>query len=567
MEAIVIFILSFLGINFLVFIPSWLVGLFSKIDHPQKSFFDDTTYFIFKKLLFLRFSDDCFRFILELQTLTFLLLLLHLEHTYFLKLMFVLLITLSFIYVTYISVIIKIFKKEAMLINDINFAKTGIMVFKKMIPIALVAVFLCVVIVVILSNYLSETLINSSLQIEQKWLLSIPLGLSIVLSLISVKKVNYDIYHSCVSFSVFHHLFQNLKKCHTLKSSLKTLNKEFPYAYAEKIKLKKRPNIIFIFLESYGSFVFSEPKHGEAFKKKMNSIHLSLRENGFKTVSTLSESPVSSGGSWLSHSSVLFGAKVRDIAAHEMIFSQTDYVSKLASLPKYLGSYSYKSTLTTTMSYHKNEINWEKVNNAYPFDKMMLHDDFEYIGQKVNIYGDTFTLPDEYTLNYAYDTHINKSPFFLCVNAINSHHKFVSPIKVKDHWKDYNKNGFQVTDGLKKNNLKNYFTAINYQLDYIHKFFLNNNLDDTITVLIGDHQPPFITPANIDKATPVHIISKNNDVINAFKEFNFTQGLTPTHQTQKHESLFSKLLYVLNRAYGDDKNLELPIFEDGIHLY
>lgn len=567
MEALILSILSFLGMNFLIFIPSWVIGKFSKINHKPKSFFDDSFYFIFKKLLYQRFSDDCFRLILELQVLTFLVMITNHHNVTFLKVLFNICIILSFIYVTYISVIIKIFKKEPMLINDIDFAKTGVMVYKKKIPLVLFSIIATLVLVSILGYFLSELLIENITKIDYKWPLIVLLLLSILLSFISIRKVKYDIYHSCVSFSVLNHLLYNIKKCNTLKKNLKTLNNHKPYAYTEKLKLQKPPNIIFVFLESYGSFVFSEPIYGKEFKKKMDLIHKSLTRNNYHAVSTLSESPVSSGGSWLSHSSVLFGAKVKDIAAHEIIFNQTDYVSKLESLPKYLSSQGYNTVLTTTLSYHKNEINWEKVYNAYPFNNMMLHGDFEFSGKKVNIHGDTMTLPDEYTLNYAYTSVKSEPPFFLCVNAINSHHKFVSPTRTLDHWQDYNTTDYELTDGLTKHNLKNYFTAIHYQLDYIHQFLLKQNPEETVMVLIGDHQPPFVTPANIDKATPIHIISKNRDFIEAFKEFNYTKGLFCDVINQKHESFFSKVLYVLNQVYGVNNEIETPIFEDGIHLY
>lgn len=567
MGVIIIFILSFLGINFLVFLPNWLVGLFSKIDYPKKSFFNDTPYFILKKILYQRFSDDCFRLIFEVQIITLLLLLANGTYITIFKVILNFLILLSFIYITYISVIIKVFKKEPMLINDINFAKTGLMVYKKKVPIALLGIVLVLAFVFLLSNTLIGILITSSLEINSLWPLSLVLFLSIILSLFSIKKVSYNLYHSCVSFSLVKHIALNLKKCRTLKASLKNLNNNFPYEYIKNIKLKKQPNIIFIFLESYGSFALSNTEFGTALKEKMTKISTSLKNKDIKSISTLSESPVSSGGSWLSHSSILFGAKVRDIAAHEVIFSHTDYVSKLASLPKHFEAKGYKTTMTSTLSYDKNEVDWEKVKNAYPFKDLMLYNDFNYTGKNVPIFGDRFSLPDEYTLNYAYNKLISNSPFFLSVSTINSHYSYISPIKPLNHWKDYNKTSYPLTDGLKKNNLKNYFTAINYQLDYIHNFLINHELEDTITVLIGDHQPPFITPANIDKDTPIHIISKNNDFINAFKEFNYSEGLIPKSQTQKHESFFSKFFYALNTAYGENKDLELPIFEDGISLY
>lgn len=567
MRATLFFVLSFFAINFLVFLPYWLIGFFSKIDYPKTSFFFGTPYFFLKKILYQRYSDDFFRLILELQILTLFLLIFNGSNANVFKILYILITTLSFVYIIYISVIIKVFKKEPMLINDIDFAKTGLMVYKKKIPLVVVGILVCIAVVIFLSNSLSEVLINYSSHIKYKWILSSLFLASILVSLHAVKKVRYNLYQGCVSFSLIKHIAVNLKKCITLKRSLKTLNNATPYDYIKKITLKKQPNVIFIFLESYGSFVLSEREHSIALKKKLNNINKSICANNYKTVSTLSESPVSSGGSWLSHSSILFGTKVKDIAAHEVIFSHTDYVSNLESLPTFFDTLGYKTTMTSTLSYDKNEVDWQKIKNAYPFDHLMLYDDFNYKGNKVPVFGNRFSLPDEYSLNYAYHSLLNESPFFLSVSTINSHYNYITPIKTLNHWEDYHTEDFKLTSGLKKNNLKNYFTAINYQLDYIHNFLLNNNLDDTVLVLIGDHQPPLITPPDIDKNTPIHIISKNNELIDVFKTFNFSDGLVPKHQTQKHESFFSKFLYALNKVYGENKDLEVPIFEDGIYLY
>lgn len=563
MEAILIFTLSFLGINFLVFLPNWIIGFFSKIDQASNSFFHGNPYFVLKKILYHRYSDDFFRLVFEIKVLTLLLLLGGIAYIPY----FNLLIVLSFIYIAYIAVIIKIFKKEPMLYNDFNFAKTGFIVYKKKIPLIIIGVGLVLICVSVLGHSLLETLIASSEKIEQKWPLALVFFLSILISCYSIIKVPYELYHGSVSFSLIKHLLLNLKKGNTLRKSLQSLNENFPYKHIKNIQLKKQPNILFIFLESYGSFAFSNNEYSHDFKQRMIKFNESLIANEWKVASTLSESPVSSGGSWLSHSSILFGTKVKDIAAHEVIFKHTEYVSKLTSLPKYFESEGYKTAMTTTLSYSENEVDWEKVKNAYPFENLMLINDFEYTGKKVPIFGDRYSIPDEYTLNFAYNSMLNKSPFFLSVNTINSHYNYISPITPLEHWKDYNTKNFPLTDGLKKNNLKNYYLALQYQLDYIQKFFKNNKLNDTITVLIGDHQPPLITPSNIDKTTPIHVISKNDDFINAFKTFNFTEGLVPSEQSQNHEAFFSKFLYALNVAYGKDKNLELPIFEDGINLY
>ncbi|NQX85336.1 MAG: hypothetical protein HRT67_05455 [Flavobacteriaceae bacterium] len=568
MKEIFIFIINLLAINFLCFLPYWFIGIFSKIDnYSKKSIFETSLYFALKRTIYQRFSDDFFRLLFELQALTLIVLLSEITYALYFKMIYIGFTVLSFLYIGYIATMIKIFKRDPVFINDYSFAKTGMLVYNKKLPYLLIVILVCISVVSFVSYTLAENLIAISFQMQEKWIILTILSMHLLLGVISAKKIRNNTYHSAINFSFIHHIAANFIKCSQLKKSLKKLNKNSPYNYLKQIKLKNKPNVLLIFLESYGNFALSNELYGSAFKNHLEKINTSLSKNSWKFASTLSEPPVASGGSWLSHSSILYGAKVKDIAAHEIIFTQTNYVATLESLPKFLNYHGYKTTLTSSLFYRKNSVDWEKVNNMYPYDNIMLYNDFCYKGKKIPVF-DSYALPDEYILNYAYQSTSNQTPFCLTISTVNSHYNFVSPIAPMDHWKDYNTKDFQITDGQKKNYLKNYFSSINYQFDYIHKFLLNNTLNkDAIVLLIGDHQPPFITPANIDKNTPIHVISKNNEFINAFKTFDYIKGLIPNKSTQKHESFLSKFIYALNKAYGEDKELELPIFEEGIQLY
>lgn len=568
MKENLLFLLIFLALNFIVFVPSWGIGVFSKIENSKDSFFKDSLFFILKKSFYIRHTDDFLKLVFEIQILSLVVLIFKPANTIFLKYLFLAVLIFSFIYVTYVAVITKIFKKMPNLINDVGFAKTGYVVFKKQLPFLFLGLVVMLAVVGYLGIVLIENLIDISTKIEMIWPLVLIIGLSALSGAISIKKINYNQYHNCVSFSFIKHLISNLLKSFELKRSLKHLNTSLPYAFADDINLETKPNVLFIFLESYGSFTLSNEVYQSEIKKGIEKLGETLLKNNFHAVSSLSESPVASGGSWLSHSSLLFGAKVKDTAAHDLIFGSTNYPDGLASIPKFFSKLGYKTKLASTVSHGKNEVNWSKLRNSYPFEDIMLIDDFNYTGKKVYFNGNRYTIPDEYTLNYSFDSIADNSPYFLCVSTTNSHYNFVTPTKAVNNWSDYLTEDFKLTDGHKKNSLQNYFTGMKYHFDYINTFFSNQNLENTNIVIIGDHQPPMVTPLHIDKNTPIHIISNNKEFLNAFKEFGFTDGLWPDKANNtRHESFFSKFLFALNKAYGKDKNTALPIFNDGINLY
>ncbi len=564
----VIFLLSFLSINFLVFLPGWFVSKFLKNSQTKNTFSQSNKlYYIVIRLIYVRYTEDFFRFVLEIQVLVLLALVLGLHQNFFLQLLLVVTALFSFIYNAYVLIFTKIFKRIPNLINDIGFIKKGFLFYKKTSVLTLIGVFALLALVLLLNIYLANTMLKSMEFIRLKWFIAGLLSIGIPSFLISVKRKTYDKYHNHVNISIIRHLYINIVKTITLKKSLCKLQQDYPYDYTAHIKLIDKPNIIIVFLESYGSYALTNEVYGKRLKNKLKILTKKLSDSAWNSVSSLSKAPVSGGGSWLSHSSVIFGTKISDDAAHELIFTFSDFVSKLISLPKFLQSNTYVTRLANTLSHEKNEVNWVKLKNTYPFEEIALIDSFNYSGKKISL-GGRFALPDQYALNFSYNSLKNKFPFFLMLNTTNSHYNFISPIKALDSWQDYNTQDFALTDGLKKNNLKNYFTAINYQFDYIEKFLLRKDLHNTIIILIGDHQPPVITPANVDKFTPIHIFSKNKVFTDTFESLGYYQGLVPQDKiTTRHESFFSKFLFALNKAYGENKNLNLPILENGSQLY
>ncbi|MEP7093238.1 MAG: hypothetical protein ABI793_04205 [Flavobacterium sp.] len=71
-----------------------------------------------------------------------------------------------------------------------------------------------------------------------------------------------------------------------------------------------------------------------------------------------------------------------------------------------------------------------------------------------------------------------------------------------------------------------------------------NELQDTIFVIFGDHQPPMITTDENSFKTPVHIISKNKDFIELWHQKKFSNSLiinveeTPSIDHHEMKNLF-----------------------------
>jgi hypothetical protein len=61
-------------------------------------------------------------------------------------------------------------------------------------------------------------------------------------------------------------------------------------------------------------------------------------------------------------------------------------------------------------------------------------------------------------------------------------------------------------------------------LDYVDKQLA----DRTLMVVMGDHQPaPIVTGAGTPRDVPVHVFSRDPDLVARFRDWGFVDGLTP----------------------------------------
>jgi hypothetical protein len=72
-------------------------------------------------------------------------------------------------------------------------------------------------------------------------------------------------------------------------------------------------------------------------------------------------------------------------------------------------------------------------------------------------------------------------------------------------------------------------SAIRYDLTVIAAFIRQYVKKDALIVILGDHQPNVqLTGKHQPWLVPVHVISRNTELLNPFQERGFRPGLIPT---------------------------------------
>ena len=183
--------------------------------------------------------------------------------------------------------------------------------------------------------------------------------------------------------------------------------------------------------------------------------------------------------------------------------------------------------------------------------------------------------PDQYVLKDINEEIEGRSdqPFLLFWITQNSHYPWSNVPQVVDDWRAMNDGSAGVTlfddEAMSLSSMQeNYLNAITYELSFLTDFILKEADDDAVFVLIGDHQPGYVTRRSHGFDTPVHIISKDEAFLENFAEYGFEAGLRVDNPSPaiRHEGFYSLFMRILLEHYGHGAGKLPPYYPDGVQL-
>ncbi len=349
--------------------------------------------------------------------------------------------------------------------------------------------------------------------------------------------------------------FALLKDMHQIKE-----NHSFHSALPEDVTVQSMPpNIYFFIVESYGKVLSENSAINSDYKKYMNRLYTSLLQHGWHSTSNYSKAPVIGGTSWLSALTLLSGKNISNQL--EYVYFSKNFTPDLIT---YLKQSGYHSFLLQPPTRERPGL---PVNNLYRFDTSIIYDDLHYSGRK---YG-WGIIPDQYSLEYSQKMYLQHAaqPLFLFFTMVSSHipwqisdlPPFIpdeqSPEKLLqilnstsgDKISHSNKNIPSVSSD--NDILQEYLAFIFYDLQVIENYILTHLSEDTIILIIGDHQPPVLQQNQPNYFTPVHIISQNETYLSELSSYGFETGLvksTSEDDAISHDDIFSIFFHLLQRG-------------------
>lgn len=363
-----------------------------------------------------------------------------------------------------------------------------------------------------------------------------------------------------------------------------------PYAPYRKVKLRQRPDVYLFLVESYGRVL----RHRSMRRKWRNLMHDMggrLEAQGYSAVSGYSRSPVSGGRSWVAEGNILTGLSYEYQPEHRHVMENLGQIPHLVG---FLDGQGYQTVLLAPADRPRPGV--EHVNHYY-YDHLVGFNQLQWKGPRMG-WG---IIPDEYSLTRAHETLLSKveEPLFLNFHMVSSHApwKHIPPLRA--HWKtmkapkkkkqqkkkkrkkytpssevvrrmrSYERRDAPDRRGaLKKRIGARYVAGIQYTLGTLRNYIVDHAPDGLI-IIMGDHQPPLVSPEGASFEVPVHFISKDPSLLVDAQQAGFKPGLIPLppppRAQMEHAGLLSLIVRSLARPGADPEELP-PLRRAGVPL-
>jgi hypothetical protein len=341
-----------------------------------------------------------------------------------------------------------------------------------------------------------------------------------------------------------------------------------PYRVFDRLSLTRKPDVLLFFVESYGKLVAEHPDIRPIWVDRLNGMDERLTRAGWYSASAFATAPVSGGRSWLAVSSVLMGTTVQYEAVYRQLVQAGERVPNLA---RFFAHQGYDTVNLAPSDRARPGVIDE---NTYGYGTYLRYDDLDYVGPKMG-WG---IVPDQYALGFAEEHVLSRlaRPLFLHFHMVSSHAPWRTVPDYVQDWRSWNDqktirepvNTSELGNQFKRysrnplfeaylGNLtaairEGYERSVFYDLRVIEDY-LAMRQKDSLVIVMGDHQPPVVSPESDGFEVPIHVFARDPRLLEEFLAHGFTRGLVlPAERPAvvKHAALFSLFVRSLARASG-----------------
>jgi hypothetical protein len=280
-------------------------------------------------------------------------------------------------------------------------------------------------------------------------------------------------------------------------------------------------DVLLVFVESYGRVAVQDSSFAPRVDAVLDQGSAQLRADGFTSRSAFLTSPTFGGLSWLAHSTLQSGIKVDGQRRYNQLVKA--------------------DRLTLTRAFKR--AGWRAVgvmpgnHRAWPEGHSFYHYDAIYDRRNVGYRGPDFGLPpmpDQYTFLALQRLELGKRhrpPLFAEVDLISSHAPWTRVPRLID-WNDVGDGSIfdrvppqKLTGGVRGA----YGLSIEYSLSSLFSFVQRYGDDDTVLVVLGDHQPAtVVTGQGATHDVPISVIARDPKVMDQIAGWGWQDGMLPS---------------------------------------
>ena len=286
-------------------------------------------------------------------------------------------------------------------------------------------------------------------------------------------------------------------------------------------------DVVLAFVESYGRSAVEDPGIARDVKAVLTTGTRDLAAAGFTARSAFLTSPTVGGGSWMAHATLLSGTWVNN---------QARYDALLGSQHPTLVSDFNRAGWRTVAALPGTGKAWPE-GSFYGYDRIYTAPTLGYNGPRFS----WSPMPDQYALSVIQHRELappHRTPVMVEVELTSSHNPW-APLPELVDW-DAVGDG-SVFDPMPPTGTKpsevikdpqrmrtEYGHAIQYSLATLISFVATYGTDDTVLVLLGDHQPvPALTQAGASRDVPITIVARDPAVFDRISAWGWYEGLLP----------------------------------------
>jgi hypothetical protein len=310
----------------------------------------------------------------------------------------------------------------------------------------------------------------------------------------------------------------------------------------------RRKSVHFILVESYGIVALERPEFVRTLTPLFSSIESRLGERGFTIASGRMTSPTFGGRSWLAHATLATSVPTTSQLGYDIVFA-----TKPKTLAAFFREAGYRTVLAapgTTREGNRGDL--------YDFTKNYYFWDFEYEGPAFA----WATMPDQYVFDLIRRRELTtKMPLFVQYVLVSSHAPWSETPSVVSDWSKLGNGAIFDTHPVYRypivwpdftNAHDAYIRSIAYDFEIIGQFIEQFLTDDSLIIVLGDHQPVIEVSGNeSDHRVPIHIFSRDKSLVEPFMARGYVPGLWPKGQATARA--FETFLPDLLRDFSAEK--------------